>query len=205
MPPNGELACPVGVCNYQSGVGCAAQQSCVPQLSPNDALAPACQPAGGLGPGAACAVSSDCAPGHMCAAGQCRKLCCGGDWTGCGSEAEHCFRPVVYKGATGNIIDTGAMLCYPVGTCEALVPNSCMEPGTSCQIVDPSGAVACLPEGSGGSGQPCPCKGGFLCVEGACRRLCKAVEGGGEPSCQSGEGICVHFNRDPVGVGECTQ
>jgi hypothetical protein len=30
------------------------------------------------------------------------------------------------------------------------------------------------------------------------------VEGGGEPFCQEGEGICVHYNRDPQGVGECT-
>jgi hypothetical protein len=30
------------------------------------------------------------------------------------------------------------------------------------------------------------------------------VEGGGEPACKEGEGICVHFNRDPPGVGECT-
>ena len=37
-----------------------------------------------------------------------------------------------------------------------------------------------------------------------CRRLCKAVEGGGEPSCKEGEGVCVHFHRDPPGVGECT-
>lgn len=203
VPPNGELACPVGACNYQSGAGCAGQ-TCAPALMANDAVVPQCQPAGNAASGAACALSSECQPGYACAAGSCRKLCCGGDWTGCASENEHCFRPVVYKGSTGNVINTGAMLCYPIGICDPLVPASCTEVGTTCQIVDPTGAVSCLPEGTGASGQPCPCKGGFLCVEGACRRLCKAVEGGGEPSCQLGEGVCVHFNRDPPGVGECT-
>ena len=39
---------------------------------------------------------------------------------------------------------------------------------------------------------------------GECRRLCKAVAGGADPFCQSGEGTCVHYNRDPASVGECT-
>lgn len=204
-PPDGEKLCPAGACNYQTNAGCpGAAPSCVPSLASADAVAPSCQPAGAGMSGAACAAWTDCAPGFICAEGACRKLCCGGDWTGCASPSEHCIRPLQLKGGDGQVLATGAMLCYPVNTCDALAPATCAEPGTTCQIVDPTGATACFPEGSGESGQPCPCKGGFLCVSGECRRLCKAVEGGGEPACKAGEGICVHFNRDPPGVGECT-
>jgi hypothetical protein len=104
-------------------------------------------------------------------------------------------------------------LCFPVDNCNALDPASCaaVQPGTTCQIVDPTGATSCLAEKKGGAGESCPCKGGFLCVLqdpktsiSSCRRLCKAVAGGGDPSCPPAEGVCVHFTRDPDGVGECT-
>jgi hypothetical protein len=64
--------------------------------------------------------------------------------------------------------------------------------------------TACVPEKTGSPGDPCPCKGGTTCVADTCRRLCKAVAGGGDPSCPTDEGICVHYDRDPAGVGECT-
>ena len=124
-----------------------------------------------------------------------------------GTTAEHCLRPlqVLVNNAP---VQSGAYLCYPVNQCDALVPTSCapIEANTTCQIADPTGATACLPEGTGGVGDACPptCKAGFTCVEGGCRRLCRAVAGGGEPSCPVEEGTCVHFNRDPAGVGECT-
>lgn len=205
VPPDGEELCPPGVCNYQTNAGCpGATPSCVPSLASPDSVAPSCQAAGAGMSGALCAAWSDCAPGFICAEGACRKLCCGGDWSACPSADEHCIRTLQLKGGSGQILGTGAMLCYPVNTCDALAPSACAEPGTTCQIVDATGATACFQEGSGESGQACPCKGGFLCVAGECRRLCKAVEGGGEPSCKEGEGICVHFNRDPPGVGECT-
>ena len=118
------------------------------------------------------------------------------------------FASLVFGDGMGGTIQTGAMLCAPINTCDALTPASCGKPGTACEIVDPTGATACVTEGAGGAGEPCPCKGGFTCIAGGsgstCRRLCKAVEGGGEPYCQAGEGVCVHFNRDPPGVGECT-
>jgi hypothetical protein len=204
-PPNGASLCPAGACNYQTSASCPPDMpSCVPALTPQGTAAPVCQPAGAGLSGASCSVGTHCAAGYLCAAGACRKLCCGGDWTGCPSASEHCVQTLALQNTSGDPISTGAMLCYPVNTCDALAPSSCDAPGTTCQIVDPTGATACFPEGTGASGEPCPCKGGFLCVKGECRRLCKAVEGGGEPYCEEGEGICVHFNRDPPGVGECT-
>src|SRR5262249_46924024 len=155
--------------------------------------------------GSACQQTTDCAAGYFCLAkidDTCHKLCCGGDWTGCPSANEHCITSLVFGDGMGGTIQTGAMLCYPVNNCDALSPQSCGKPGTACELVDTTGATACVPEGPGGAGAPCPCQGGFTCVGGVCRRLCKAVEGGGAPYCQAGEGVCVHFNRDPPGVGE---
>lgn len=210
-PPDGASACPQGLCNYQTGTGCpAATPACLPLVS-NGAASPACSPAGTGKTGTACTQQSECAPGYFCAEGQCRKLCCGGDWTGCDSAAEHCLKRLDYSDGMGGVIATGAMLCYPVDTCDALVPASCKDPGTACLIADATGATACLPPGPGGAGDPCPCQGGFACVSDApdatptCHRLCGAVEGGAPPYCQEGEGVCVHHTRDPAGVGECVK
>jgi hypothetical protein len=207
-PPDGAGLCPTGVCNYQTGTGCTADggpASCVP-LPMGNSVTPACERAGQTALGDACSQWTDCISGSICAAGRCRKLCCGRDWTGCGSATEHCLRPLQIQLADKSIVQSGAYLCYPVNQCDALVPSSCatVETNTTCQIADPTGATACLPEGTGGVASACPCQGGFTCVEGGCRRLCRAVAGGGEPSCPATEGTCVHFNRDPAGVGECT-
>ncbi len=212
LPPDGGGACPAGSCNYQTGQGCTAgTQSCVP-LPSGSSVAPACESAGTTPSGGSCTQWTDCASGMICAAGACHKLCCGGDWTGCPS-GEHCIRPLEIKATPdAGAVQSGASLCFPINTCDALVPTSCTEPGTTCQIADATGVTACLPEGTGGDAEPCPCKGGYLCVANmavmpvtyGCRRLCKAVAGGGEPSCSGAQLVCVHFWRDPEGVGECT-
>jgi hypothetical protein len=202
-PPDGPSLCPPGACNYQTNAGCSPPEGCIPYPDGQGNAPPTCFPLGQGASGAACQSADQCALGHLCAGGTCRKLCCGGDWTGC-PAGESCIQGLSISDGNGGTLKTGAMLCQPVNTCDALDPYTGCPVGTACQIVDPTGATACFQEGNGGSGEPCPCKGGFLCVSGECRRLCKAVEGGGEPSCQEGEGICVHFHRDPPGVGECT-
>jgi hypothetical protein len=207
VPPNGVALCPAG-CNYQSGSGCSgAMSSCLPTLVASGAAKPMCNAAGAVANDGACKGATDCVAGHICVAGTCRKLCCGGDWTGCDNPSEHCLAKLRYETDAG-VIDTGAMICLPANTCDALSPATCTQPGTSCQIVDPTGATGCIPEGTGTAGKPCLCKGGFTCVtppgkSPVCVRLCKAVPGGGSPYCQPNEGICTHYTRDPAGVGEC--
>jgi hypothetical protein len=213
MPPDGPSLCPVGACNYQTGEGCSGNLSCVPlpASGAGSGVVPSCETSGQVAAGGVCTSWTDCARGMICAVGHCRKLCCGtpvlGDWNGC-SAGDHCLRPLVLQiGADASTVATGAYLCFPARACDPLEPSSTcptLEPGTTCQLADPAGASACLPEGTGTPGQPCPCKGGFTCVARGCRRLCRAVAGGGEPSCPAAEGTCVHFNRDPDGVGECT-
>lgn len=204
-PPDGASLCPMGACNYQTGSGCTpdgAAASCVP-LPTGTGLAPTCEKAGSAAYGQNCMQWTDCVAGAVCAGGKCRKLCCGRDWTGCPS-GEHCLRSFEVQLTDGRILDSQAFLCFPVNQCSALTPETGCSSSETCQIADPTGATACLPDGTGVAGQPCPCKGGYTCVGGGCRRLCRAVSGGGEPSCPAVEGTCVHFARDPAGVGECT-
>jgi hypothetical protein len=210
-PPDGGGLCPPGECDYQTGVGCpATAPACIPALS-GTTVAPACEPAGTGTTGVPCTQAANCAAGYTCSSdGQCHKLCCGGDWTGCDSPSEHCIVALSYAGPNGSAIATGAMLCYPVNTCNALTPSSCTTAGTLCQIVDPTGATACLPpSGKGITGDPCPCEAGFACLTepdagtSTCARLCGAVAGGAPPYCQEGEGTCTHYVNDPSGVGVC--
>jgi hypothetical protein len=206
VPPKGVTLCPSGACNYQSGSGCPSVAACLPTLN-GSTPSPTCVPAGAVALGAACQATDDCVAGAVCATGICRKLCCGGDWTGCDDPSEHCIVDLEYAGPSGPV-NTGAMVCYPINTCNALEPSSCTTSGTSCQIADATGVTACLPQGTGVAGQACPCEGGYICTEvpgssPVCVRLCKAVEGGGEPACGTNEGVCTHYTRDPAGVGEC--
>jgi hypothetical protein len=208
VPPNGVAACPAGICNYQAGTGCTGTMtSCLPSVTGTQAK-PACFTPGMIPSGGACTQSGDCVAGHICASGTCRKLCCGGDWTGCDSPSEHCLQTLAY-GVDAGVVNTGAMLCYTIDNCNVLEPSSCTTPGTACLLADPTGAAACLPPGSGTAGEACPCAGGYTCVTPpnakgpVCIRLCKAVAGGGAPYCQNNEGACTHFTRDPPGVGEC--
>ena len=96
------------------------------------------------------------------------------------------------------------MLCYPADGCDPLASASCGSGVKSCQIVDATGASACVDEQTGAEGEPCPCKGGFLCDADLkiCRKLCRADDTGAEPRCSPTQ-TCVHYNKHPDGVGEC--
>ncbi len=212
-PPDGAAApeCQTEVCNYQSQEGCGDAESCVPTVA-GDAIEGTCAAAGTNPRGAACSNLTPCEEGHVCAGGYCRKLCCAGDYRAC-DEGESCFMTFGYQlGDTPT--PTGAWLCYPVGTCSVLDPDppACKE-SEDCKLVDSKGSEACVPKSPGKLGESCGgstqrfCGAGLTCVgqPGAetCRRLCRAEECG-EPSCPPEEGTCVHFDRDPAGVGECT-
>lgn len=208
-PPDGPAACAEGDCNYQTQDGCPAAQACRPQFNADDSdVQPGCEPAGSAVAGEACAAQADCARGHYCAEAVCRKLCCGKDWTGC-DAGESCLRTLQVR-AGGETLSAGADLCFPVGTCDPLDPESCAdEPGRECKVVDPTGAVACAPRSDAQLGDACAppdvCGQGLSCVGGRCIKLCAYVaDACAEPSCTAEEGTCVHFARDPAGVGECT-
>ncbi len=206
-PPDGAAACGAGDCNYQTQDGCVDGQACRPQFNATDVeVHPGCEDAGTAAAGEACMGQSDCARGTYCAAGVCRKLCCGADWTGC-DAGESCIRNLDVR-AGGEVISAEAGLCFPVNNCDPLDSSSCAdEPGRECKIVDPTGAVACAPRSTAKLGESCApptvCQQGATCVGELCIKLCRFEECG-EPSCSEAEGTCVRFLRDPEGVGECT-
>jgi hypothetical protein len=209
-PPDGASLCPAGECNYQSQTGCAEDEGCQPYWT-DDGLAveATCLPAGDRGAGETCSSALPCQRGYACAAGYCRKLCCGRDWSAC-DEGESCFRTYALQLTSGTIEDSGAYLCFPVGECSVLRTDQCAA-GLDCKMVDPRGSEACVPKSSEQLHEPCSARGacaaGLTCVgepgQETCRLLCAAEECG-EPACPEAEGTCVHFNRDPEGVGECT-
>ena len=219
-PPDGSAACQSGSCNYQSQ-DCPSGQTCVPSASPpaTGDWPPTCENAGTVGEGQPCSGWNDCAAGSFCVGvsqdadggvqpGTCRRLCCGGDWTACG-VGQSCIQQLyLVRPGGGDPVYANADVCAPVGTCDVLDPKSCSDPNRSCQIVDPVGNVACAPAGTAAIGAGCSekvsCVAGASCVGGTCRRLCKAELGLPEPPCPTEEGVCVHFKRDPEGVGECT-
>lgn len=206
-PPDGAAACASGACNYQTQAGCSDDQACRPQFSAtNSEVQPGCEAAGSSVTGDPCTAQGDCGRGLYCAEGVCRKLCCGADFSAC-PAGESCIRSLQVR-AGGEVVSAGADLCFPVGTCDPLDPDSCAdEPGRECKIVDANGAVACAPRSSAGLGDACSppsvCGQGLSCVGGYCTKLC-AYAMCAEPSCSEAEGSCVHFARDPAGVGECT-
>ena len=206
-PPNGEAACPVGVCNYQTGTGCEAGSACRPHFTAQSPdVSPGCEPAGTGVVGSACTLGKDCAPGYYCGEGSCRKQCCGADWSAC-DAGESCIRQVDVR-AGGQVIDSGLALCFPVNDCNPLDKLTCNGSTTrECKIVDPTGAVACEPHGTAKLGEACDptntCVAGTVCVLDQCRQLCSA-DACGDVTCPADAGACVHYRRDPDGVGECT-
>lgn len=152
------------------------------------------------------------------AVSRCYKQCCDGDWSACdtGTSCIRQFNVLFPDQHLEHPID----LCVPTGTCDLFDSAACANdpdpPARECKIADPTGAVACMPKSTRKLGDTCSvntatCAQGLTCVldgasidSGHCRRLCRALECG-EPSCPTSEGTCVHFNRNPPGVGECTK
>ena len=212
VSPAGASSCPVG-CNYQTQAGCSSGEMCHPQLN-GDTVSPGCVSAGTLGTGQGC-TWQQCLPGFFCASDQrCHHLCCAGDWSVCG-PSESCTGTLSLQASdAGSPTPAGVGVCEPVDDCDVFDPDSCPM-GKSCYIVDSRAGTRCLRTGTVQFNGVCNatklCAPGLTCTQnangtsGTCRRLCRAVEGGGEPSCPESEGrYCAHFVRDPAGVGECT-
>ena len=207
-PEAGAPECPSGPCNYQAQTGCASGQACRPQFDAvSPTVNPGCEAAGSGKAGAACGIGSDCAVGYFCVDAVCRKQCCHGDWSAC-DPGESCIRQLQVK-AGGTVIDSGMDLCFPVNNCDPLSATSCPgAPAEQCVVADPTGAVACETAGTAQLGDACGaearCAAGLYCAANICIALCRAETCGAGPACPLGQGICTHYARDPVGVGECT-
>jgi hypothetical protein len=214
--PDGASLCPAGPCNYQSQTGCTGSDSCAIHIDDTaGTAAPTCEAAGTVARDAACSDSAPCGNGLVCVDKVCRKLCCGSDWTACGA-GEGCVQQIHVSIGTGKpLVDPQVGICVPVNDCNVLDAHSCTTDPTRpvCRIADPIGDVACQPASSLNLGDTCDsdhqcgpvmlCAGADSSGQSVCRSLCRA-DRCGTPSCSNVTDTCVHFNRDPAGVGECT-
>jgi hypothetical protein len=214
-PPDGASLCADGVCNYQTQAGCAANETCSLEIDQaKGTVAPGCRPAGSLAKGSPCdakatTTAGRCAPGLYCSTTGCRKFCCGGDWSAC-DPGESCIRQLVVELGDASI-PAEADLCLPVNDCDPLDPKACASEGRVCRIADPIGNVACMPPSNLGVGDPCDeahqCGATLHCSKesetapGHCHHLCSF--GACVNNTCGDEGTCVHFNRNPDGIGEC--
>jgi hypothetical protein len=224
--PEGGAGCPPGVCDYQSQSGCAANENCFPHYDPkSNSVSATCGQAGNQQSGQPCDSSGQlCARGFICVDGACAKACCGGDSTTCDTGQKCIRQAVAFKTSSGAVIayDEGLGTCAAVGNCDLLDVKSCAGDAKRpvCRIVDPDGDVACAPSGDRTLGDDCDadhqCGPGQHCAGNAdtavaaiiqtkCVRFCGFGSCNSEPACPDSEGLCVHFTRDPEGVGECTQ
>jgi hypothetical protein len=222
--PDGASLCPAGPCNFQTQEGCGTGANCVPHYdAAQDAVVPACLTAGARARGETCDnITTICARGLLCVEGQCAKDCCGGDWTAC-PAGESCIRQAVaLRNGKGVLIsyDEGLGYCARVNNCDVLDATSCAGNTARpvCRIADPLANVACMPPSDKKVGDPCDrasqCGPVMTCAATVptattptsftCRHLCRWGTCHGKPACGPDEGTCVHFNRDPLGVGECT-
>jgi hypothetical protein len=214
-PPDGASLCAPGACNYQTQEGCTQDQTCYLKIDQAAAtVIPACRPAGKLPKGSPCdakatALAERCERGLFCSTTGCRKLCCGADWSAC-DPGESCIRTLVVELPDASV-PANADLCLPVNDCDPLDPSACKEQGRVCRIADPVGNVACMPASNLVAGDPCDaahqCGSGLSCTrssptaQGICHHLC--AFGPCVPDTCGDEGTCVHFGRNPDGIGEC--
>lgn len=223
---DGSTFCGAGACNYQTQTGCATGQTCAPHVdTTTSTIIPICRAAGTQKKGQPCddtvaQLDKQCAAGLLCGEKVCRTVCCGGDWTACAPD-EGCFHQAhMLVGTDKQSVYAHADLCYPVGTCDVLDEAACSDVKQTCRLVDGRPSVACTPSTDLKLGDPCTrehqCGAGQICVgsgnqavngsstiDGTCRRLCRWTCDG-KPGCEESEGVCVRFDRDPPGVGECT-
>ena len=207
-PPDGASLCPSGACNYQSQAGCSGGTTCVPIINASNQITPSCETVGTREPGEVCTNLNDCTAGYACAEGQCRKLCCGRDWSESTCDpGEGCFREWFFL-LSGVVLPTGAYLCYPTG-CDVLSSDDCPS-ARDCKIIDPVGTTACVPPSAGARGDRCTppevCGRGLSCVgQPGDANLPEALP------CGRMRRTRLRFRRDlralqpdPEGVGECT-
>lgn len=168
--------------------------------------------------GSACNTGFDCSQGLTCvdAAGDgidhatCTPTCCLGESECTGTDSYCGLAPLEEALAQGGAVVT-VPVCLPLSDCTLFGPAAQCADGTVCSVANASGTPSCVLEGTGKSGEVCPCAEGFVCspLELQCRKLCRLSEEdsaspdttgdcaaeelcqAGGPSYPDGIGICV--------------
>jgi hypothetical protein len=185
--------------------------ACQLSLSASNRVERKCGAAGSQGIDEACTSSLDCQPGLGCVgavrAGRCLPFCCGLGTDTCAPDyycAQRPLRSLTLGEADGPLVP----VCDRAEYCSLGEPVNCTgehcvcAAGAACTVVRPDGTTACVPEGQGDGGDPCPCKWGFHCSQATSPATCvKTCELNGENTC--GAGICQGTPLLPDGWGTC--
>lgn len=205
LAPDGGAYDPAG--GYaDAGLACRVQPSA--SIASNGlGLPTTCAVAGVAGPGASCALPTDCAAGLDCVgAGTCRHYCCAGN-AQCGPD-EFCDIQDLASATT-----TKVPVCMPItpaGGC-SLLPTGDAGAGAcpdhqTCAIVREDGATGCVPTGPQKAGESCDtdhCWPGLVCLGALNARLCYALCKTSSTTCQAPQtcqGGLPLFQDPSVGV-----
>jgi hypothetical protein len=170
-----------------------------------------CEPSGSRGINDACSSSLDCGPGLGCVgsarSGRCLPFCCGIDGELCQEDyycAQRPLRTLELGDADGPLVP----VCDRAERCNLGEPVDCVgeacacKGNTACAVVRMDGTTACVDQGNGGEGEPCPCKWGFTCAQGTNPPRCvKTCEVNDPSSCTPG--VCQAAEELPPGWGTC--
>ncbi|MEO8184245.1 MAG: hypothetical protein ABI895_35950 [Deltaproteobacteria bacterium] len=176
----------------------------------NDAVKRECVPAGVREIDEACTSSLDCRPGLGCVggvrSGRCLPYCCGIDGDTC-ETGYYCAQRPLRSPELGEADGPLVPVCDRAEGCSLGEPANCTgehclcAAGTVCSVVRPDGTRACVIEGPGSAGDPCPCKWGYHCSQATSPATCvKTCELNTPDSCS---GVCQSTPLLPEGWGTC--
>jgi hypothetical protein len=172
-------------------------------------IGPTCAPAGSLGDGARCKVSSDCLPTYECVAdgasdggASCQRYCCAGN-VECG-VGEFCD--------IGTLAQSSAVavpVCVPLqpsSGCKLLEAAQCPALET-CAVVRENGATSCVAVGTAAVHESCDsahCAAGLVCLgavgQRECYELCHTSGANMCPSPETCKGGLPLFPDPSVGI-----
>jgi hypothetical protein len=159
----------------------------------------------------ACTSSLDCLPGLGCVgpvrAGRCLPFCCGIGADSC-EQGSYCAQRPLRSLELGERDGPMVPVCDRAENCNLAEPANCTgehcvcPPLTACSVVRMD-TTACVQEGGGVAGDPCPCKWGFHCSQATSPPRCvKTCEINIRESCGA-QGICQSTPLLPQGWGTC--
>lgn len=165
------LSCGEGECDFLEQTGCGSNEGCyflVPQGG--DAPEALCEPVGVGVDGDGCADYVDCAGGHHCLDGVCRKLCCTGGVGMC-PDGQRC---------TVELSGSGVAVCAVPDECSPLASAADCGAGQGCYPISDQGFVMCSSAGAVLEGAACTyadsCAPGLVCSDqgsgSRCHRAC---------------------------------
>lgn len=173
--------CPQAKCDLWAGVGCPADESCYLERTEGEITDIACRAPGTAIEGADCSSDFECADGHGCLLGRCRRYCC--------RPANQAFVESSDCPGAGFCARFFGVIGFCAHICYMLAETDCQEDQVCVVSNDFAGVSYCVESTPAASdeGGPCEfandCKRGLYCHDATCKRVCDPATAA---PCQSG-------------------